>query len=73
MKVRFDQESDLLYAVWGNTEGATAKEVAPGIHLLFNAGEPVAVEILFLHRRPGFDDKVDFQVYGIPKPEWERD
>ena len=65
MKIKFDQEADLLCAEWGNTEGATAKEVEKGVYLLYKDGEPVAFEVLFLHRRKAFLDGLSVEV---PQP-----
>ena len=65
MKISFDQEGDLLCAEWGNTEGATAREVEKGIYLLYQDGEPVALEVLFLHRRRAFKEGLSVE---IPQP-----
>ena len=57
MKVNLDPEGDLFYVEWGNPEKARSREVEPGIYVLYNSdGEPVAVEVLFLHRRAAFQE-----------------
>ncbi len=62
MHIKIDTEGDLFYAQWGDTQGAKSREIDPGVYMLYKDGEPVALEVLFLHRRPGFAEGLNLEI-----------
>ena len=53
MKVRIDRDADVLWIEWGDFMDSYADEVAKNVYLHFTPqGGPVALEVLFLSKRP---------------------
>ncbi len=54
MKMRIDRDADVLWIEWGETSGSEVKEIGKHVYLHVSpAGEPVALEVLFVGKRTG--------------------